>query len=249
VLKLSGVYVLLSYLLVPVRNSLGAVMPLLAPGWTLSFEMFFYLCFAGALALGSNVVKRLTVGLGLLAIAGLFRPETWPAVTILMNPVLLEFVLGLWLGHAVLLGWRVKPRVAAALGAVGLAGILAAPVAVNLLVRRAEWAAMAFALVLAAVMLEQPLGRAVPRWMLLLGDASYSLYLSHFLLLNPCMEVMVRVLHLQRGVLKLGQELSCMAFVLAVTSAFAVLLYLGVERPMNERLRAWLHLRHSRATA
>jgi len=248
--RLSAPYVVWSYLLVPAHNSFGSIAPLLAPGWTLSFEMFFYLCFAAALTLRWNVVKALTLGLGLLAVVGVFKPATWPAVTVLLDPVLLEFVLGLWLGRAVLLGWRVKPGLAAVLGVVGLVGILAAPLPAVLLLRRVEWAALAFAIVLAAVMLEARLGGWIPRWMLLLGDASYSLYLWHFLLLNPCMKVMARVLHLQQGVLRLRDELCCMAFILAVSTVFAMLLYLVVERPMNERLREWLHLRrHGRASA
>jgi peptidoglycan/LPS O-acetylase OafA/YrhL len=239
----SAAYVVCSYLLVPVRNSFGSIAPLLAPGWTLSFEMFFYLCFAGALALRWNVVKSLTLGLGMLTVLGFFRLETWPPVTVLLDPLLLEFVLGLWLGRAVLLGWRVKPGIAVGLGVAALVGILTAPVPAGVLVQRAEWAGMAFAIVLAAVMLEARLGRWVPRWVLLVGDASYSLYLWHFLLLNPCMKVMARVLHLQQGVLRLRDELCCMAFILAVSLTFAVLMYLVVERPMNERLRGWLHLR------
>ena len=202
--KLSAGYAVCSYLLVPARNSYGAILPLLAPGWTLSFEMFFYACFAAALALRCDVVKWLTLGLGFLGLLGAFRPETWPPVTALADPLLLEFVLGLWLGRAVLRGWRVEPAVALALGALALVGILAGPVPAALLPRRAEWATMGFALVFAAVMLEDRLGPRIPRWLLLLGDASYSLYLCHFLLLNPCMDVMRRVLHLRWGVLRFG---------------------------------------------
>jgi exopolysaccharide production protein ExoZ len=41
------------------------------------------------------------------------------------------------------------------------------------------WGIPAFAIVAGAISLEPLVGHALPRWLLTLGDASYSIYLSH----------------------------------------------------------------------
>jgi peptidoglycan/LPS O-acetylase OafA/YrhL len=45
--------------------------------------------------------------------------------------------------------------------------------------RALTWGIPAFFIVVGAVSLEPFVARAVPRWLLSLGDASYSIYLSH----------------------------------------------------------------------
>ena len=49
-------------------------------------------------------------------------------------------------------------------------------------------------------MLEDRFGKSVPRWALLLGDASYSLYLSHLLVMSMAGALLVRLHVLTLGV-------------------------------------------------
>ena len=177
-------YGVCSYFLIPAHSPGGYINPILAPGWTLSYEMFFYLCFAAALFFRRNVPIALTITLGALSILGLFRTDPWPAVTVLFNPLLLEFLAGLWLGRATQTGRALPHPIAAA---------LAAGAAITLFVlpspppsyHRLEWGVCGFLIVQAAVLLEPNLSRT-PRWALLLGDASYSIYLTHSPLLGLC---------------------------------------------------------------
>jgi exopolysaccharide production protein ExoZ len=240
-------YIVNSYLLIPSRSSLGvSIAPLLAPGWTLSYEMFFYLWFAAALALRGSVVRILTVALGLLAAVSLFHKDTWPAFTVLFDPILLEFLAGLWLGRAVQLGWRMNATVAGVLGSAALAALFVLPAPHSYEMQRLEWGAIGFFIVLAAVLLEDRMRNRVPRWTLLLGDASYSLYLSHYLLLNLSARILVRLHALTPGTIRLRDELLTMAICLVVSGTVALAIYLWIEQPMNSRLRQLLRLRQAR---
>jgi exopolysaccharide production protein ExoZ len=61
--RLSPLDTVMSYLFLPTRNSDGNVFPLLGVGWTLNFEMLFYLLFALALSLRASVFKFVCTGL------------------------------------------------------------------------------------------------------------------------------------------------------------------------------------------
>ena len=71
----------------------GRVWPLLVPGWTLNYEMFFYAVFAIGLALGRPVMLSVTLMIALVATGLLVAPTNsiWATYT---NPMLLEFVSG-----------------------------------------------------------------------------------------------------------------------------------------------------------
>src|SRR6478672_4435661 len=100
--QLSPLQHLGALLLLPGESSL-----IIGPGWTLSFEMYFYLCFALSLFLG------LTRGLILLSVvyilsiaAGLLLPQTGALAGLITNSLLLEFLAGAALGYAFARGLR-----------------------------------------------------------------------------------------------------------------------------------------------
>ncbi len=174
-------YIFSSLFFIPYRNSLGDIQPLLIPGWTLSFEMFFYLLFALALALRVSVVRMLTPVLVTLAITGMFHQPDWPTITVLLSPLLLEFLAGLLLGHLVLKGFRMNPILSLFLGTTSLGILLFVPLANAPAMRVLQWGIPAAILVQSVVAIEDQFGAAWPRWSLLIGDASYSIYLVHLL--------------------------------------------------------------------
>ena len=98
---ISAGYVVSSFFFVPFRNSLGAVQPVLMVGWTLSFEMLFYLLFACALALRISEVRLLAPAMVALAAIGLWHGNIDPAIGVLASPLLLEFLAGVLIGRAV----------------------------------------------------------------------------------------------------------------------------------------------------
>ena len=177
---------LLSLLFIPFHNPVsGGIHPLYKLGWTLNYEVFFYVCFALLAFLGAQArVVWLTIAFAALTATGvLLRPEAAIAqfYTTFMP---LAFCAGAWLGLATIRGTiSALPRpLIYAVAFVGLVGLVEGfswdnqglvedgSAFVGLL-------AFASTLVLLAVRLEDALPKV--RLLELIGDASYSIYLVH----------------------------------------------------------------------
>ena len=87
-------HVVASLLLLPSRDAVGVVRPVLGVGWTLQVEALFYALFALALAVRKPPLRVLLPVLLPLAVAGFFRRDEWPVPLALANGLVLEFVLG-----------------------------------------------------------------------------------------------------------------------------------------------------------
>ncbi len=178
--ELSWSHVLQSLFFIPhFAPGSGQIWPVLVPGWTLVFEMIFYLVFAAGLALAPRVRLVLLTGLfiGLVVAGSVLRPKDAIALTV-TNPLVLEFVAGVWL--AVLLrGRRVLcPAFALWAAASGAAVLLIVPFWGGLAERLACLAGAALCI---AGVVSLDLRGATPILKLpkFLGDASYSTYLWH----------------------------------------------------------------------
>ena len=179
-------HLLLSLIFVPFFNPVsGSIHPLYKLGWTLNYEMFFYVCFALLAFLGARSrVIWLTAMFSALAIAGVaFRPQAAiPQFYTSFMP--LAFCAGAWIGLATLRGKAVTLSTAAIIGAIvlGMLGLVEG-FAVNrggLVEDGLAFTGLvtfASALVLLAVRFEH----SMPQINLLeqIGDASYSIYLVH----------------------------------------------------------------------
>jgi len=98
-----------SYLFLPAHNPLGEVKPLHAVGWTLNYEMFFYLIFTIALFIHCSPVIFSTVLFVALAFIGLiFDNGKLGAIGIYTEPFILNFIFGMLIAHFYLSGFRVK---------------------------------------------------------------------------------------------------------------------------------------------
>lgn len=236
-LRLDAPHVLASYLFVPYPNAAGEHFPLLVYGWTLNYEMAFYLAFALLLGLPmGRLVAVLTAGFAALvalgqAVALPFAAAAWTA------PIILEFVLGAWLGLAKLRGAALPGWARLALLAAGLVGLGVSEAGANDpgFARVAVWGVPSLAIMAAAVLGPDVAarGRAM-RGLLLLGDASYAIYLVHFFVVLGARRVAMPVRDLILAVpwayaLALG----------AVAVAVSVAVHLWVERPMQRGLLAW----------
>lgn len=174
-------HVAFSYLFLPSVNEVGAVEPVLGVGWTLTYEMFFYAVFTIALLV--RVHPLLFVGSVMIALAiwGQFGPAGTSPWAIYLEPVILYFVAGMVI--AVLTKRGAWPLILAVfLTCLGLAAVL-------VVMEAAEWYrgspfrfVVVIGVVAAAVRAEPWLRRVMPRGVLFLGDASYSIYLFHPLL-------------------------------------------------------------------
>jgi len=215
-----------SYLFIPARNGNGEMFPLVTVGWTLNYEVFFYLLFAAALALNVSPLAFLTPVLTAVALVGMVRPATWPDFTTLASPMVIEFLYGMVLAH--LATRRKLPGTAwAALllggGFVTLMLMPPSPAPWGFL----AWGLPAAAMVVGAVALEGQLGGRLPKWLLAAGDASYALYLTHNFLL-PHVGNALKKLHVT------GTPALAAAIVLGLGISFpaAVLVHRYVEKPL-----------------
>ena len=155
--------------------------PLYAQGWTLNFEMFFYACFALALALRrAAALAALTMGLIGLTALGLLVALPWP-VDRWADTNIVEFLLGVWLAAVHARGVRLPLGAALALAAAGFATIALTVDSIDawLPYRGLVWGPPALAVVAAAALHVPRRGGPLRSALETLGDASYALYLVH----------------------------------------------------------------------
>jgi exopolysaccharide production protein ExoZ len=224
-------YVVGSYLFLPVVDGAGHFRPLLPVGWTLTYEFVFYLMFALALALRVDVLRVLVPGLGLFVVVALFRREGWPAWTVLFDTIVVEFIFGVVLARLLLRGWLLPEAVAAVLVVAGFALILVVPESPQNL-RTLTWGLPALAIVAGAVSLERRVAAMLPRWLLVLGDASYSIYLTHGFVV-PVIGLVFVYLRWTSLAAEAVAVLAC----LFASSIVGTLVYTAVERPIMLSLK------------
>jgi exopolysaccharide production protein ExoZ len=197
--RLDWVNVVASYFFIFTPASSGRLEPVLVVGWTLNYEMLFYLVYGAALALPA----RWRFGATALVIVALVAVD-YPAFgrsgvqAVRGSSLMLEFVFGM----AVAAAWRWFARpgagTAANLGAgwaLLLGGFLAMPLAGGLwpdLPPAIAGGLPATAIVCGALWLERC--GALPRLPALrwLGDLSFSLYLSHPIVLSAFTQLWMR---------------------------------------------------------
>ena len=202
---------LLSYLFIPYTPAGANIAPVLTVGWTLSYEMYFYLL----VALGLFFSRRqFLIGLGcFFSVCVLLHSRvSGPVPMLLTNPLLLEFFAGYALGVAYTRGIRLPTWLALACMVCGVLLFYAGNAGVTEASRAWVLGPPALLLVAGSVFWEKNTGVLFPRWAIALGDSSYSLYLSHFLLL-PGIGKVFAALGLVRAVppdaLILGMALCC----------------------------------------
>lgn len=215
-----------SYLFMPVIDHAGNFRPLIPMGWTLTYEFLFYLMFALALALRTEIFRVIVPGLGVIAALALFRQASWPAWTILFGTIVLEFIFGVILAKLTLARYRLSPRAAVAMFAAGVVAIMAAPMISDNL-RVLMWGIPAFAIVAGTVSLEPIVARKLPGWLLHLGDASYSIYLGHGFLVPAFVLIVGKTL--PGGV---AAEVLAAALCLFGSAAIGWLLHRWIEQPL-----------------
>ena len=166
--------------------------PLLEVGWTLIHEMGFYLIFA-LILIASKRIRPLLIGLwAIIVISGnlMGLSAHSPFMGILFHPLSLEFCGGALLGY-----WLLKPNYIKGAMPLLIAAISAFFISLFAFaitgqnnpgfgwMRVGTFGVSALLILLAAYIFEQD-GKTAPRWSVILGDWSYSLYLTHILTLS-----------------------------------------------------------------
>lgn len=226
--------VIASFAMVPWPRPNGVPLPLVPPGWTMSYEIFFYVAFAVAILLSRvRAVLALTLFFGALSVIGLLVDLPYPFRG-WCDPLMLDFSFGMGIALAYRAGWRVPLPVTVLCVVVALAAIVASGFngGPHVAWRVFEWgvpsAVLLGGLVLCRV---KPTPGPVARAFAFLGDASYSLYLIHPLVLPIPRRILSHFVTIPQSPWLFG------AVLLVAAVVAAILCYLLVERPLTR----WLH--------
>lgn len=236
----SPIHALASYFFIPYPRPSGPIDPLYGLGWTLNYEMMFYLIFACtlfasrkiAVAIASSVLISMTI-------IHSFQLPMPRQITYLTDPIILEFVFGMAIALILRTGARL-PQVACYL----LIGVAVAAPSLLLwrpsltwwtgpLTRSEFWGIPAAMIVTAVVLVDRPL--IVPVLIVALGDASYALYLVH-----PGVNFIVR----HAATRGLFFDAATMPWIylaasLCVSAVVALAVYRWFEKPISKSLKAY----------
>jgi exopolysaccharide production protein ExoZ len=231
------VQLLKSLLFIPFQKSNGLVQPVLFVGWTLNFEMFFYASFALGLMLPQRRVGAILVMalLAALVLAGVvFRPEGVVA-SFYTRPIILEFAAGMalaWFGGGVRVTSVLALRALVAATVLGVAALALVPLWAPEVSRVLSQGIPASVVAASAITLHQSGVRWSSRVLLLLGNASYSMYLTHPFVTQAAQKV--------------GKMLGltpALAAVLTIVTLVAVCItgvvtHLAIEKPLTRLAKA-----------
>jgi exopolysaccharide production protein ExoZ len=213
----------------PIYDVIGGIIPV---GWTLELEMLFYVIFA--LTLSFAWKRRLAVALlilTMLVLSGLvFSPQS-PVAKQFTLSIMGEFGLGLILGFC-----YEKKRIPSSV-ATGAAAIVMGVGLVILQkylpdIRLIYYGLPALFFVAAALMVNHTIKGRAWRPLVFLGDASYSIYLIHFLTFTTSDRLTASFEH--------SSPALALATYTIVAVIFGVICYLTIERPLTDYCRLWL---------
>lgn len=234
------------YAFVPWPMSDGFSEPILGAGWTLNFEMYFYLLFALALSFKRQYALPALYAFFVLSVgAGLVFNFHHPWAQVVTGWLLLEFLMGLIIATALRKYTIPKP--------IAWGGLAASAVAILATANHqpAQYSAERVLLwgVPAAVMLASTVSLGFKceskwgRFWVTLGDASYSIYLVQVFSM-PLLSFVFRAIHLQKHL-----PIDVVVFLVFVGScALGTLFWWLVERRVTEHLKTRLSARQNRAT-
>jgi exopolysaccharide production protein ExoZ len=228
----------LSLLFVPHHSpSDGRILPTLAQGWTLNYEMFFYALFT--LFLFFSRFKRiigLISTLGILSVVGALYSGSNVFLLTYANPILVEFIGGIVIGRAWELGRLPSRQVGFAIvstGVIAFAAVSRWPLIETY--RVFMWGMPAFLIVFGLVSVEFRGGIFNSNVLRVLGDSSYSIYLIHPFIISAIAKVAST---LPDGFKFLQQD--TVTFILigtAIAAIAGVVFYFVIEREIMLELR------------
>ena len=227
--------VVTSYLFIPAVHPVmtNRMWPVVIPGWTLNYEMFFYLLFSLTLFFKSQVrVLLLVIGLTGIVALRFFNFSENSIPNFYTSSIILEFAAGVLLGFLFTSGVTIPAIPAGFIVLMGFTSLIIA----SRFIGEAESSSRsllfglpAFLIVAGAVFYERSQRLFENNIAKLLGDASYSIYLSHVIVLSAFGQFWrhATFLHFPGHVILF----SVLALLLASTSG--IVLFMLVERPIN----------------
>jgi exopolysaccharide production protein ExoZ len=189
--------------------------------------MFFYAVFALVLFMPRRLrLAALSMTFCGLALSGVFYAGSNPLLLVYTDSVMLEFLAGIFLGAAYERNLLPSWRLGWSLSLAGIALFLTAALTGTTSPRIVVWGIPAVCLVSGLVAIEVRRGIWFNRLAATLGDASYSIYLTHGLVISA----------LAKGAATLNPVLF-VAICPLVAAAAGVLIWKYLERPLTDGLR------------
>ena len=237
-----------SLLFIPHEAVTGEMQPTLLLGWSLNFEMFFYVLFAMALRISPRWSPAVCVG---WIVGFVIAIHTLAGHSAIMNfyarPIVLEFCYGIAVFYVFRWCSARKDRLAqiVALKWLLVVVLVANLVALNVFEEHYREAVPrylvagipAFFIVASALVLERVYGLTTNnRLIYLLGEASYIVYLVHPYIVFTVLRVLVK----DAGALSSPVLVALIAALLALTSVIAIAIHVLFEKPVMAFLRAKL---------
>jgi len=162
--------------------------PIVAPGWSLNFEMYFYLVFAVSLFFADRfrIAFIALVITAVFGVAQLFDTGESAVAHFFAKSMVFEFIFGMLLAAAWKRGFRMAPSTASWMLVLGVCLLfLKLPVP-----RIFEYGIPSLMIVAACLFVKS----REYQWGVLLGDASYALYLSHIFVLGVLRKLLPPIL-------------------------------------------------------
>lgn len=234
---------------VPFEKAPGRIYPLYYLGWTLNYEIFFYLVFALSLSIWYEMRVVLCAAiLSACVLFGLWNPA--PSNIFLYfysQPILLDFLLGMIIALfrdrivSAMRRIRVLPWLALLTGVAGVATASSfLPVSASLHAPPTNtfltFGVPMGLIVVAAIGFADVRTRGQP-WQYLqeIGNASYSIYLTHFFVIGALIALA------QRIALSPTSRIALAVAAIPLTAMVGIAVYRGFERPVLSTLTRWGH--------
>lgn len=225
------VNILASFLLLPQE-----LLPLLMVGWTLIHEMYFYLAFALLLIFPERWLLPLLMIWGIGSIGmGFALPLTGnPVVQVVTHPLTLEFIAGCAIAHIYFLKrYRSSGSYLLILALIwwlvgyGIHVVQGYGLEPTGWLRVLLFGVPASLVVFALVSMEKGTEQKLPYWLVLIGNASFSIYLSHVLVISALGRIWGGLVIANAGV-----NIAALLVILLSVLAFGILSYQILERPL-----------------
>jgi len=233
-----------SVFFIPYVKENGTVHPMLDVGWTLNYEMYFYLAIGSALLFSAPRRATLVASAGLtviflvLKLVSTFAPPTSPMAAVWVgfygSDRIFEFIAGVGVYYysrtESILKWGVIFCVVTSILCIVFM------TAVNLSVPHWETApflsrTIPSALFVISMLALERRSFVLTKWTIL-GDASYALYLTNEFVVEGTQKIGTRILHLSTY-----SPVTC-AVIFVLSELLAVAIFLLVEKPMHDWMRA-----------
>jgi len=239
------VQLICSLFFIPRETAYAGIVPTLVLGWSLNYEMYFYLVFAAALAVSPRRAPMLcAAAIAFVTVTIDATGISSPTARFYARPLVFEFVFGLGMFYLFAamerrIDWFQERRSLrgmlwlTAVGALIAIGVEESHQQFGL-PRVMAAGVPAAALLFAALALERVYGvRAQSRLAFLIGESSYILYLIHPYVIYGLLRTVVP----HRDTLSTPTTVVLIVALLVVSTTVAILMHLWFERPIIAWLR------------